>query len=275
MSRPLTDAQVEQLLDTAEEALDGGRPEEAIAPCERVLKARPEHVDATLILAEAWRDQGDHDQAEACYLRVLAIDNRNPTVWASLGHLQFHEFRFDEARSSAQRGIRLDPTSPESYWTRGLVRERLGDEDGAARDFHRAHRFDPLRYPLPVVLDDATIEAVVEETLHTLHPVVRAYLRKVAILVEEFPDEGLCRGFQPAAWPDELLGYFSGPSLLDREVGLPWSNLPTAIVLFRKNLERIASDRQRVVDELRITVFHEVGHFLGLDEDDLEARGLD
>jgi predicted Zn-dependent protease with MMP-like domain len=63
--------------------------------------------------------------------------------------------------------------------------------------------------------------------------------------------------------------------LTERTTDNAWSNLPSAIVLYRRNLERIAWDRQRLVEELRITVFHEIGHFLGLDEDDLEARGLD
>ena len=155
------------------------------------------------------------------------------------------------------------------------LRERRGDSSGAIRDYHRATRLDPLHYPLPIPLDDATIEAVVEETLRSLHPSIRAYLAQVAILLEEVPEASLCLDYDPPAPPGMLLGYFTGVSLRERSVEDPWSNLPSAIVLFRRNLERIAWDRERLVEELRVTVFHEVGHFLGLDEDELEARGLD
>ena len=47
------------------------------------------------------------------------------------------------------------------------------------------------------------------------------------------------------------------------------------ITLYQNNLERFARTRQELLDEIRITVLHEVGHLLGLDEDELYERGLD
>ena len=49
----------------------------------------------------------------------------------------------------------------------------------------------------------------------------------------------------------------------------------TNILLFRKNLERAATDAAHLVEEIRITVLHETAHYFGLDEDDLEELGLD
>ena len=49
---------------------------------------------------------------------------------------------------------------------------------------------------------------------------------------------------------------------------------PGAIYLFRRNLLRVCADRDELKREVRITVQHEVGHLLGLDEDDLERWGL-
>ena len=95
----------------------------------------------------------------------------------------------------------------------------------------------------------------------------------VVFVVEEVPSEDLCQEFDPPALPGEILGYFTGNTLIERSTeGVA---LPATIVLFRRNLERIAQDREHVVEEVRITVLHEIGHFLGLDEDDLEERGLD
>jgi predicted Zn-dependent protease with MMP-like domain len=47
------------------------------------------------------------------------------------------------------------------------------------------------------------------------------------------------------------------------------------IVLFQKNLERFARTREELLEEISITVLHEVGHLLGLDEEELTDRGLD
>ena len=120
-----------------------------------------------------------------------------------------------------------------------------------------------------------TSKATVQQALMSVHPSIRAYLENVAFILEEVPDDETCLSFFPPVSPAELLGYFSGSSLLERTTDLPFNNLPATVVLFRKNLERLASDRDRLIEELQITVLHEVGHFLGLDEEDLEQRGLD
>jgi predicted Zn-dependent protease with MMP-like domain len=53
------------------------------------------------------------------------------------------------------------------------------------------------------------------------------------------------------------------------------TQLPPSIVLFQTNLERFARSRAELEEEIRVTLVHEVGHFLGLDEDELYERGLD
>jgi predicted Zn-dependent protease with MMP-like domain len=55
----------------------------------------------------------------------------------------------------------------------------------------------------------------------------------------------------------------------------PWSHFPSAIVLFQKNLERFATSRADLIEQIGVTLIHEVGHFLGLDEEELYERGLD
>jgi predicted Zn-dependent protease with MMP-like domain len=115
----------------------------------------------------------------------------------------------------------------------------------------------------------------VTEAISELHPTLQEYLKNVAIMLEEVPDDDILRQYDPPASPLELLGYFSGHSLMERSENDPWSGLPGTIVLYRRNLERHARSHEELVHELRITLFHEVGHFLGLDEEDLEERGLD
>jgi len=109
-----------------------------------------------------------------------------------------------------------------------------------------------------------------ERTLESVH-----YLANVAVILEDVPNEAVLLGYDPPASPLDLLGYFSGTSLMERSTENPWSSLPAVIVIFRRNLERHAGSREALVEQLRITLFHEIGHFLGLDEDDLALRGLE
>ena len=97
----------------------------------------------------------------------------------------------------------------------------------------------------------------------------------MALLLEDLPTEDDLHRYDPPMSPLEILGYFSGHSVAERSSNDAWSQLPGTIVLFRSNLERMALDRNELIEQLRITMYHEVGHFLGLDEQDLEDRGLD
>ena len=77
---------------------------------------------------------------------------------------------------------------------------------------------------------------------------------------------------KPVLSPD-ILGLFVGHHLMGRTHDEAPS-APGAIYLFRRNLLRSCADREELAKEIRITVQHEVGHLLGLDEDDLEEWGL-
>lgn len=265
----------EELLDRAEEALDEGDADRALELCREVLSADPHHPGALFVAADAERSLGELERAESGYRAVTHVAPDHSPAWSGLACVLFDMLRFEEARTATLRALRSDPSNPEAAWVRGLLRERRSDLRGADRDFLRASRIDPEGFPAPQPLTDAMLTAVVEEAKLALHPTIRNYLEQVAFVVEDVPSEDLCREFEPPALPGEILGFFSGTSLSDRSTDDPWAQLPATITLFRRNLERIAHDRDHLIEELRITVLHEVGHFLGLDEDDLEARGLD
>lgn len=71
---------------------------------------------------------------------------------------------------------------------------------------------------------------------------------------------------------DDLLGLFIGPELADAG----YETLPAQIILFLENLRDEAEENEAAFrNEVRITYLHELGHYLGLDEDDLFDRGLE
>ncbi len=267
--------QIEVLLDQAEEALEEGRAEDALTMCERVLGISPSHAGAHFVRGDALQVLGQLEEANEAYRTAALRQPDHAASWSSFALTSFELLRLDEAVRASTRALREDPKTAEAWWVRGLLRERRGDERGATRCFEHAAWMDPDAYPLSERLTDEDVEEIVEETLGELHPALREYLANVPILLEDnVPDEVL-RAYDPPASPLELLGYFSGQSLQDRSINDAWSQLPGTIVLFRRNLERHATSRAELVDELRVTLFHEVGHFLGLSEEELEKRGLD
>lgn len=108
---------------------------------------------------------------------------------------------------------------------------------------------------------------VVEETLDSLPRQFRSRIRNVAILVEDLPPN------QPSAKPGQqrplLLGLFHGvPKTMKSSFDLLTG--PDHIVVYQKNIEAICSSEEEIREQIRRTVIHELGHYFGMDEDQLK-----
>lgn len=270
-----TERPADELLDRAEQALDDGDAERALNICREILSADPRHTGALFLMADAERTLGDLEGAEADYRTVTRLLADHSPGWSALASVLFDSLKFEEARVATLRALRADPSNGEAYWVRALIRERRSDARGAERDYWRAHRLAPESFPLPQPLSDAMLTSVVEQAKQDLHPSIQTYLDQVPFLVEDVPSEAVCLEFDPPALPSDIVGIFSGTPLSERSGDDPWSQMPATITLFRRNLERMAHDMDHLVDEIRTTILHEVGHYLGLDEDDMVVRGID
>lgn len=107
-------------------------------------------------------------------------------------------------------------------------------------------------------------EILVSEALDTIPTELAALLDNVVIVVEDDA---------PADDP-ELLGLYSGIPLTER--GMSYAGvLPDRITIFRRPTLDICDERQDVVEEVRITVVHELAHHFGIDDDRLHELGWD
>ncbi len=77
---------------------------------------------------------------------------------------------------------------------------------------------------------------------------------------------------EPAATDVGLFGYYAGTPLSERDSQYA-GVLPDRIVIFRGPILRACADESQVVSEVRITVWHEVAHFFGIDDDELDDLG--
>jgi predicted Zn-dependent protease with MMP-like domain len=123
-------------------------------------------------------------------------------------------------------------------------------------------------------MDDAELMQIAADTVgaaqRQLPPDIRALARGVAVHYEQLPAEDvIAEGFEP-----DILGLFTGsPHGTEFSQEIP---APPQILLYLENLWDFAEGDVDVFrEELRVTYLHELGHYLGWDEDQLTARGLD
>jgi predicted Zn-dependent protease with MMP-like domain len=269
MRRQTVDQMREEALATIETD-----PDRAVKLAREALNRQPD-AESFYVCGIALCEAGEPDEGAEALRMAVQLDAGHVDARAALARELFESCDFEEARLAILETLRLDPHHPEALYYRACLRERRGDHDGAARDYQAAALVAPDSFPRPQPLDDETIEEVATEVVGSLHPSLQRYLENVQMLVDEVPSVELLKSFDPPASPTEVLGCFSGHSMMERSTLDPWSSLPATILLFRRNLMRLAHDREDLLEELRITLLHEIGHFLGLDEEDLEQRGLD
>jgi len=115
-------------------------------------------------------------------------------------------------------------------------------------------------------ISEAEFESCVEEALASVPAAFRKYLENVVVVVE---DEASVEDYEETDTPDEeeLFGIFRGASFFDRPAMV--TNLPAQIAIFRGPILRCCETRGEAVREIRDTVVHEVGHMLGLGDDEM------
>ena len=112
---------------------------------------------------------------------------------------------------------------------------------------------------------------LVREALEDIPEPLAAYTRDIAVDVQNMPDVRTCRDLGIDD-PRTLLGLYRGTPLTRRSVEQS-GRLPDHITIYRHNIEHRCRAREQVVQQIRKTVFHEVGHHFGLSEADLSDMG--
>jgi predicted Zn-dependent protease with MMP-like domain len=115
----------------------------------------------------------------------------------------------------------------------------------------------------------ATFERHVSDALAIIPDRFRAAMRNIAIVVEDEPAAALLREMEIAP-PDTLFGLYQGVPLTERRWDFG-NALPDRVVLFQGPHEREARDDEDLVASIGETLIHEIGHYFGLSEEEIEA----
>ena len=106
-------------------------------------------------------------------------------------------------------------------------------------------------------------EAAVSDALDAVPGELARLMDNVVVLVEDDP---------PDDDPD-LLGLYEGTPLTERGSWWAAGSLPDRITIFRRPILAACASRAEVVDEVRVTVIHEIAHHFGIGEDRLHELG--
>ena len=284
-----------------------GDADEAMAQYRTLAELRPDDPMPRICLARlALHDQGDPDAAldhleaaaelideeadliEAVYVKTEALLAREELVEAraTLAELATSVIEDGElALDLAELALAAEDATACARWVDtarkvapeleadalhvlGRAHELAGDRPAMIAAWQEVRRRDLAAPPGEVRATEDEIEQIAADALGELPQHIREHLERVPVLIDDAPSEDLIAdGIDP-----RLLGLFQGTPMPEDGALAP---TVTTILLFKRNLERIAEGAEHLAEEVRITVLHETAHYFGLDEDDLEALGLD
>ncbi|EUA66855.1 metallopeptidase family protein [Mycobacteroides abscessus] len=110
---------------------------------------------------------------------------------------------------------------------------------------------------MPVQMGEQRFEELVSDALDAIPPQLAAAIDNVVVLVQDHHPED-----------PELLGLYEGVALTERDSFYAGA-LPDTITIYREPLLEMCSSEQEVVDEVTITVIHEIAHHFGIDDERL------
>lgn len=227
-----------------------------------------------LMEGEALNQVGECEQALKSLEEALELAPESVEAQMERAVALFELCRFAEAKEAFEGVLEEEPEVAWAHHYLGLIAERRGEEAEARQHLAQARELEPEEFAVPVELGEEEFDKAVEAAVAGLPEVAKRYMENVTVSVEPWPREEDLKGEQPPLSPCSL-GLFKGTPVGERSVTSAADHFPVSIVLYQRNLERFAETREGLVEQIRITVLHEVGHLLGLDEDDLWERGLD
>lgn len=262
----------EELLDQAWEALEDDDPEEALALARRIDPRQPMRF---VVEGAALHDLDDIEGVRASVKSAETLGAPKDDIdlmWLK-GEIALRAWQLREAEQLFKR-VEKKERFPGVLTRLALCAELRGDMTRADELFRAADQLDPEGAPLPERLTQDEFESVIDEAVKLLPEPFQKALENTSIVVAPVPSIEMVRDGDLDETPPDILGLFVGRSLLEQSDEAP-GELPPTIYLFQRNLERSVADRDELCDEIRITLYHEIGHMLGFDEEGVERMGLE
>jgi len=124
---------------------------------------------------------------------------------------------------------------------------------------------------MAIRLSEAEFGKLVDEAVQSLPEEFQPYMENLSVEIHPVPTRQLLHPMKVRGGRN-LLGLYHGVPLTEKSVCAPveW---PERILIFQRNIEGVCDSPQEVIEQVRKTVLHEVGHHFGMDEEDLDKFG--
>ncbi len=274
---PETEAQSgsDPVVQRIEAMLDEDRLEEGLAAIQEAMaNGQGNQLDLTFLLGDTYLALGRASEAEPQFRAVLVRDPDCASSRCWLAMSLFLQWRFDEAEVAVQAAREVPGAIVDADVIHGALLERRGKFDEAEPYFLRAAAAAPDKYSPPVRMSRGEFDREVRKAARKLPKQFRQCIDRVPVVVQEVPDVALAEGSDRDEVGPDILGLFDGVPLPETsEFEVPQLR-PNTIFLFQRNLERAARDRDDLIEQIRITLYHELAHYLGFEEEDMDDMGL-
>jgi predicted Zn-dependent protease with MMP-like domain len=271
--RPADDPEL-QTVEQIYDALDTEQPEQALRIAREALaRSGTEDPVVHFLAGLALLELDKPDQAVAFLEKAASLDPDDSDMRANLALSLFLCSRFDEAQQETDRVLAIDDGSPDGHYVAALLLERADHFEEADRQFERAAKLDPERFASPGRLEPEQFEQEVLKARAILDDSFKAHLDRVVVTIDQLPSDAILQDDSPPLPPD-LFGLFVGVPRIEQSSFSSGGELPPRILLFQRNLERCFPDPAELATQIAITLHHELGHYLGMDEDHLDELRL-
>ena len=124
-----------------------------------------------------------------------------------------------------------------------------------------------------ITLTDEEFESAIQDALDTIPEEFLDELENVAIVMADEPEEEdfECDGYYTEE--GDLLGLYDGIAMTERGDDYGFGDYPDTIMIFKGPHERLGLNRAGTLEEIRTTVVHEIAHYFGMDEDQVDEMG--
>ncbi|MBN1209656.1 MAG: metallopeptidase family protein [Myxococcaceae bacterium] len=225
-----------------------------------------------LLSAMAFNDLGQAHEALARAAVMLAREPQSREAAYERALALFELCRFSEAKATFTALLDDPEHGAHAHQHLGLLLEREGQWKQAQQHFEKARALAPEDFPAPPLPTEDEFRAAVASAVAALPEDMRKDLAGIPVTAEELPADADLRSGEPPLSPT-ILGLFRGPPL-----GEPCDGTEApcrAVVLYRRNLARAVRTPAELLEQIRVTLLHEVGHLRGEDDEELAARGLE
>ncbi|MGB1396772.1 MAG: metallopeptidase family protein [Planctomycetota bacterium] len=276
---------MDSLLEELKQALEDFDTDRSVALIGQ-LSNKATEMDPLILIVTALLEVGQPREALQRIQDLEELGSSAPGYDEELAEILKHRkvealYLTGDPQSALALTLSLDPADPLEEADReffiGLCHDHLGDPESADEHFAKATELDPDGNPAIPTISSEEAHELVATVLGELPEKILKEMEEVPIILEDLPELAMIQESAGQISPDTL-GLYSGSTVANDSQGgfSPQEGMPTAAVIriYRRNLERMSRNKKNLVEQVKITLLHEIGHHLGLDEEDVDRLGL-